>query len=190
MEISGDDELLKIAAIHEAGHVLLAYLYGLKINSVVLETLVPGEGVTSISWGKDQKTISILTKPIFRDERRGLLMLGKNNLLILANKFIGILCAGTAAEGAYEMQQSGTSSINSINGMDNDQIADFVDALAELEIIISDEDILKRFRIVYGILSQPEYFSSILKLAEKILESNDRSLNADELANFFSKLNF
>lgn len=181
-------ELLQQSAIHEAGHIIMAHYFGHSINFTSIDKEIPGEGKTSISWGTDQPLINILTKPALIADRQKLQNIDKEYLIGLANQFIMVLCAGTAAEAVYETQNSGSTSITSLNGSDNDTIADFIDALSSIGITLPDDVVLKNYQMVFGFLSKSAFSAAIMELSDKIVSATNHQLNAAELKEFFSNI--
>jgi hypothetical protein len=56
-------ELLERTAVHEAGHIVMAYLLGYSCNFTDCSAMTPGEGRSEIKWTPIHQLVNFFLQP-------------------------------------------------------------------------------------------------------------------------------
>lgn len=121
-----DLDILKRTAIHESGHVIVAYYYGYVVNYSCIDVANPGMGQSEILWSPDHQVINVIINPMFSAERASVLAIHRDMLSGLIGRFVTVNVAGTAAEIYLEERMNLETTVNELNAGDNDLIVDFL----------------------------------------------------------------
>ena len=179
-------DILKQTAVHEIGHVIMAYHFNYSVNFTSIDKAIPGEGKTEISWKPDNIVINLLTNPLFSKERESLKNADEDDLFSLTKKFIMVMSAGTAAEVIYEKKETGATAIGNINGADNDFIADFLDNLTSIGFGSDPMLVNQCFQTPLSLFGKDEYWKALDELADLLLSKDDHRLGKQEIEEYLT----
>lgn len=178
-------EQFELAAYHESGHILMAYLCGFSVDEVRLSIESPGDGFTRFNYGDDRITLLIAgmknyeTSPSLFNELNEEI---KKHAGAVSNKYIGVLLGGPLSQafkevgigfqGNLPVEMSGPDLIS----------ADNVDLC--LSNVVAGHDpnfIQKNFIQVAKIFQSEGFWDGIEHLANSILESDEKSLSKTDI---------
>jgi hypothetical protein len=177
-------DIYKQTAVHELGHVVIAYYFEYAVNYTSFAKAVPGEGETEIVWTPDNEVINILTVQILASERKRLLLMDQKQLYNLTNRFIMVMVAGTAAEIYCEKKESGSTTITNVNGLDSDFIDVFLQNLKAIGISYEKDLVQKSSEVVLGMFSKEIYWRAVDELSDRLLLKADHRLNRIEIEEY------
>lgn len=180
-------DILKQTAIHETGHVIMAYYFGYAVNYISVDKAVPEEGRTEVLWTPDNQIVKTLLHPYLASERPTLLRHGQEYLINFAKRFIMTMVAGTAAEAVYQQKAEGASTIDSINGVDNDTIFDFIASLNSIGVACNHDLVGELFSVVMGLLRSEEKWLTLDGLSDLLLSKSNHTLQRREIENYFAE---
>ena len=183
-------DILKQTAIHEIGHVVMAYYFDYSVNYTSFDKALPGEGKTEISWKPDNQIINMLINPILASERVSLMSADADALFNLTKKFIMIMTAGTAAEVIYEKKNLGSTSITNINGADNDFISIFIDSLKSIGFEVEDSLVNQCFQVPLSLFTKDSFWNALDYLSDLLLSNQAHRLDKSEIKNYLVTVDF
>jgi hypothetical protein len=183
-------ELIERTAVHEAGHVTMAYYFRRSCNYTDCSLMVPGQGSTEVIWSPDHKYINILTHPkLFHVEIKALSGIPESYFMGLLDNFLSICSAGSAAEIIYDEENSRPIA-DCINGADNDAIANFIDGLGLLGIKIDDVTVQIAFQATLHFLRLESLRKSVNELTNAILNSPGYRLEKADIEAILQRIGF
>ena len=187
-------ELIKRAAIHEAGHVVMAYFNRYRCNFTDCSAAKPGEGKTEISWAPIHTYVNmILNYQSFKTEIAESAKKGGPDLNSWLEEFLKqfllVLCSGTAAEIIYDKKNSRTPT-NTINGADSDTIATFLDGIVFFDIVADQKDVQQAFDVSVGLLQRDELWSAVEIIADQLVSRPNHRLMGTEIESLLVSIKF
>ncbi len=165
--------MIKVAAIHEAAHIVIAYYCGYPPNEVFVT--VDGKGGYSASYGCSHGlAIKLIERELDKDNFTIEDELEEDIFRVIAQNFLTILISGGVAEAVY---------INNSTSSDNIQIKLTGKDLRQAEAISKylGVDIEEEKRAMYECLKGKIFWDSIIHLSEKIMLSENLKLDDKQI---------
>lgn len=169
-----NEEILKLSAYHESGRIVFAYQCAYGCESVELSATDSGKGNSKLNGYNDLEFI----QAIFSGKTQNIITANPNKAIEVAKNLMKIYCAGSCAENFFEHDKK-TSGINEMEMPGQD--AGYIDKLQKflkLQIPNHPDDYPSQIILqVFEELKKPDVWKPIEVLAERILKSEEKSLN-------------
>lgn len=183
-------ELIERTAIHEAGHVVMAYYFGYRCKYSDCSNERPGEGTTATSYGEDQQLINMLQHyTSFRHELNLLISQDKERAKAFFSRLVLILSAGTAAEITSDNE---TDKIppDQLNAADGECIGTFMDGLNEFGLNILESEVIIGMSASIGLFKDLVLWSTVKGVAELILSKANLHVDQQEIEAYLKSVDF
>jgi hypothetical protein len=186
------EKLYKIGAYHEAGHAVLGFYSGFEVKSISLIAADPGSGITRFDYGidnlliagilnakKDPAFFNSLSQPVRTRSPQACL------------KICNTLIAGPVTEAIYKFGIDYTGNMEvGIKDPDAEGIeaADYV--LSIIDKTHSKAYIQETIISITEILRSEQFWTVVISLSDKLLNSKAKTLAQQEIEAVFEKHNF
>ncbi len=169
-----NEEVLKLCAYHESGRIFFAYQCAYGCESVTLSDSDSGKGNSKLNGYNDLEFI----QAIFSGKEQTIIKENSNKAIAVAKNLMKIYCAGSCAENFFENDKS-TSGINELEipGQDAGYIDKLQKFLKQQLPTHSDEYPSQIIMQIFDDLKKPDVWKPIEILAERILKTEEKSLN-------------
>lgn len=186
------EELYKIGAYHEAGHAVLGFYSGFEVKCISLITSDPGSGITKFDYGEDNLLIAgILNAKKDPSFFNSLSQPVRARTPQTCLKICNTLIAGPVAEA---INKFGIDYIGNMEVGIKDPDAEGIEA-ADYVLSIIDKNHSKAYIqeaiiSITEILRSEQYWKVVISLADKLLNSNAKTLTQQEIESIFEKHSF
>lgn len=186
------EELYKIGDYHEAGHAVLGFYSGFEVQSISLIIADPGSGITRFDYGIDNLLITGILNAkkdpaFFNSLSQPVRARTPQTCLKICNTLI----AGPVAEAInkFGIDYTGNMEVG-IKDPDAEGIeaADYV--LSIIDKNHSKEYIQETIISITEILRSEQFWKVVISLADKVLNSNAKTLTQQEIEAIFERHNF
>jgi hypothetical protein len=179
-------KLLGKAAIHESAHIVFTYFYGFGVRQSRLLSR-SGNGFTETLYGSGKIAANIIFKGFF-DLFETLETDQKKDVIRIAHYLLVILSAGSCAEAFIKRKPKYKKYKIEISGKDLDRIQIIEQFLRALAIPYERNTAVKRTFDFYE--KYPVFRETTEAIAKKFLESDNYSLNTQQIENALNQVNF
>jgi hypothetical protein len=186
------EELYKIGAYHEAGHAVLGFYSGFEVKSISLIIADPGSGITKFDYGTDNLLIAGILNAkkdpaFFNSLSQPVRARTPQTCLKICNTLI----AGPVAEA---INKFGIDYIGNMEVGIKDPDAGGIEA-ADYVLSIIDKNHSKAYIqeaiiSITDILRSEQFWKVVISLADKLRNSNTKTLTQQEIEAIFEKHNF
>lgn len=186
------EELYKIGAYHEAGHAVLGFYSGFEVKSISLIIADPGSGITRFDYGTDNLLIAGILNAkkdpaFFNSLSQPVRARTPQTCLKICNTLI----AGPVAEA---INKFGIDYIGNMEVGIKDPDAEGIEA-ADYVLSIIDKNHSKAYIqeaiiSITDILRSEQFWKVVISLADKLRNSNTKTLTQQEIEAIFEKHNF
>ncbi len=169
-----NDEIFKLCAYHESGRIVFAYQCAYGCEGVTLSDSDSGTGTSKLNGYNDLEFI----QAIFSGKEQAIIKANTSKAIAVAKNLMKIYCAGSCAENYFENDKSITNiSELEIPGQD----AGYIDKLQKFlkhQLPNHADDYPSQIILqIFEELQKPEVWKPIEILAERILKTEEKSLN-------------
>lgn len=186
------EELYKIGAYHEAGHAVLGFYSGFEVKSISLIIADPGSGITKFDYGTDNLLIAGILNAkkdpaFFNSLSQPVRARTPQTCLKICNTLI----SGPVAEA---INKFGIDYIGNMEVGIKDPDAGGIEA-ADYVLSIIDKNHSKAYIqeaiiSITDILRSEQFWKVVISLADKLRNSNTKTLTQQEIEAIFEKHNF
>ena len=166
-------EVLKSAAFHEAGHVVMAYFTGYSCDEMMIEK--NGNGMTKMNYGEDHLLITALLNPYsFPPFLKSLPEEQLINVPVIAKRTCSILISGSLSESIFKTKSKNNGQLQvDLTGPDLTK--------AEQIASIAEFDLDQEMQQLYHVLSANESWTAIKRIAHSVINNSSNELSRIEI---------
>jgi len=184
--------LIEIAAYHEAGHAVVGFYFGFTVMEIILSPSDPGAGITVFNYGSETLLMTaILSVGVDPSIFNSLPTIEKHNAPQAIIKMTHTLLGGSISEAILKYGSGFIGGMEiPVNDSDGERI-EILDALhRHIDKSLPAKYVQESLLGLTEILRTCTFWNVIEAVATALVNSNDKKLTGNEIAEIFAHLKF